>query len=195
MKNCAPLLAAGLLMMTSPTAMGVTAPTGPPESATAPSASSEPTVEDLIAKLAGLEGDTYGRTLAQAVRALKSPEQQRAACIYIRALAYGDVAAFMGLVPEKGVLLEKEERPKKEKLSRAEVAKRAASINSFGRPDFVGVLGDVASENPKSLQWGLRLEKGRLIIHANGAFAWATLSKGADGRFLIEKITISSNND
>jgi len=53
----------------------------------------------------------------------------------------------------------------------------------------------VSSEDPKSLQWDVYVEKGRLRISANGAFAWATFSKDADGRFFIEKITISFNND
>jgi len=195
MKLYAPLLAVVLLMLTPPTAMGATSPAGPPASATAPSAAPEPTLEELITKLAGLESGTYGKTLQQIVRAIKSPEQQRAVCIYIRALAYGDVAAFMSLVPEKGVLFEKEETHKKEKLLRAEAAKRAAAINDFKRPSFIGLLGDVSSEDPKSLQWDVYVEKGRLRISANGAFAWATFSKDADGRFFIEKITISFNND
>jgi hypothetical protein len=161
----------------------------------APTASTEPDLETLIAKLAGLSANSVDHTLQQGIRDLKDPEIERAACIYIRAIADGNVAAFMSLVPDKGLVLENENTNKKEKLPRVEVAKRATARTEFGRPAFLGVMNDMASEDPKSVSWIVDRAKDVLRLSANGAFAWATLSRGADGRYLIKRITISANND
>jgi hypothetical protein len=193
MKTHALFFAFALSLSTLPQVLA--AGQGSPASGPAAVPSAEPTVEELIAKLDGLQSNVYGRTLAEVIRDLKNPEQQRAACIYIRALAHGDVAAFLGLVPEKGLLLDNQQTKKKEKLSRAEVGKRAALTDEHKRPVFLGVLNEVASEDPKILNWNVDVRKGRLTVSANGAFAWATLSKGAGDRYFIEKITISFNND
>jgi len=166
--------------------------------ATPPAASAvAPTPDDdaLLARLGALDSDVLGKTLAEVIRGLKTPEQRRAACVYVLAIVDGDVGSFMSLVPEKGLVIEKQETKTKEKVSWAEMQRRARARDPYGRPRFADVMNEIADGEPKNHQWGVQLVRGRLEISANGAFAWATLGKAPDGRFMLERITLSFNDD
>jgi hypothetical protein len=154
--------------------------------------------EALLKRMKGLKGGHYGQTLEQAVRELKEPAGQRAVCLYILALVEGDVPAFMTLVPAQGVDWRKDfydAKPVRKKLSKAEVEKRSLPAQPGGRPEFVGLFGDVSSIPPRQIDWNLSENRGRIQVAANGAFACAYLSKTKDGSYLISKIDISINND
>jgi hypothetical protein len=154
-----------------------------------------PELKALLAKTEGLRSNQYQRTLDDTIRDLKDDAAEEAACALILAVVEGDVAAFMRLVPEKGLRVFDENKKRRSTSKRADVEKQAASLDEQGRPRFVGLLNEAADVLPRELSWGVELRKGRLRIAANGAFAWADLRKVADGRFLLEQITISANND
>lgn len=104
----------------------------------------------------------------------------------------------MALVPAQGLRWKKESydaKPIRRTLSLVEVQKRALPGKSGKRPEFLGVMADVASLNPKDLDWHVDESRGRIRVAANGAFAWDWLSKTNDGAFLISEIYIAVNND